>query len=85
MSQVPGIPEPTLRLSIPEDGIWDSDLVLRLPRDDDVDAMAPAFADPELREAGNLPNLGRDELLQTLPQLPALTANGRLLPSSWLT
>lgn len=77
---VPGIPEPTLRLSIPESGIHDGDLALRPPCSDDVDAIAPAFADPEIREAGNLPNFGRDELLETLPYLPALAASGRLLP-----
>ena len=36
---------------------------------DDIDELAPAFADPELREAGNLPELDRDELLATLPYL----------------
>jgi RimJ/RimL family protein N-acetyltransferase len=74
------MPEPTLRLSIPDEGIRDGQLILRLPRAEDVDAIAPAFADPELREAGNLPDFGREELLATLPHLPALAASGRLLP-----
>jgi RimJ/RimL family protein N-acetyltransferase len=60
--------------------VRDGDLVLRPPRADDVDAYAPAFADPEIREAGNLPNLGPEELRETLPHLPALAASGRLLP-----
>jgi RimJ/RimL family protein N-acetyltransferase len=80
MSGIPGMPEPTLRLSIPDEGLRDGDLVLRLPRAEDVDAIAPAFADPEIREAGNLPNFGREELLETLPHLPELAASERLLP-----
>jgi RimJ/RimL family protein N-acetyltransferase len=77
---VPGMPELTLRLSIPEDGIRGRGLVLRLPRSEDVDVMAPAFADPDLREAGNLPALSRAEIEATLPHVAALAASGRLLP-----
>jgi hypothetical protein len=44
--------ESTLRLSIPPEGIRAGDLVLRLPALDDVDAILPAFTDPELRDAG---------------------------------
>jgi RimJ/RimL family protein N-acetyltransferase len=80
MSGAPGMPEPTLRLSISDDGIRDGDLVLRLPRVEDVDTIAPAFADPEIREAGNLPNFSREELLEALPHLTTLAASGRLLP-----
>jgi RimJ/RimL family protein N-acetyltransferase len=80
MSGIPGMPEPTLRLSIPSDGIRDDDIVLRLPQVEDVDALAPAFADPEMQDAGNLPSFGRDELLETLPHLAALAESGRLLP-----
>ena len=76
----PGMLEPTLRLAFPDDGIVDGDLVVRLPREDDLDALVPAFADPELREAGNLPPFGREELIATLPHLPAMVASGRLLP-----
>jgi RimJ/RimL family protein N-acetyltransferase len=77
---VPGFRESTLRLSLPLKGLGDGDLVVRMPREEDVDAMASAFADPEFREAGNLPDLSREELLATLPHLPALAASGRLLP-----
>jgi RimJ/RimL family protein N-acetyltransferase len=80
MSGVPGTSEPTLRLLISDDGIHDGDLLLRLPAAEDVDALLPAFADPEMREAGGLPNLDREELRATLPDLPALAASGRLLP-----
>src|SRR3954454_17787107 len=77
---VPGLPEPALRLSLPADGIRSGDIVLRLPQVDDVDAIMPAFSDPETREAGNLPEFTREQMLQFLPQLPMLVASGRMLP-----
>jgi RimJ/RimL family protein N-acetyltransferase len=77
---VPPLPDPALHLRVPEEGIRDGELLLRLPRDEDADELAPAFADPELREAGNLPELDARELRETLPYLPALAASGRLLP-----
>ena len=80
LSGVPGMPESTLRLAIPEAGISDGELVLRLPGEHDVDALLPAFSDPEILEAGNLPPFGREELVETLPYLPALAESGRLLP-----
>ena len=55
MSGSPGTAESTLRLSVPAEGIRACDVVLRFPSFDDVDAILPAFTDPELREAGNLP------------------------------
>jgi RimJ/RimL family protein N-acetyltransferase len=54
--------------------------MLRAPALDDVDALLPAFRDPELREAGNLPAFGRDELVASLEELPSLAERGRLLP-----
>jgi RimJ/RimL family protein N-acetyltransferase len=80
LSGVPGMPESTLRLAIPEEGVSDGELVLRLPGEHDVDALVPAFSDPEILEAGNLPPFGREELVETLPYLPALAESGRLLP-----
>jgi RimJ/RimL family protein N-acetyltransferase len=77
---VPGLPEPALRLSLPPDGIRGGDIVLRLPQAVDVDAVMPAFADAETREAGNLPDFTREQMLQFLPQLPMLVASGRMLP-----
>ncbi len=77
---VPGLPTPTLTLSIPRDGLRDGALLVRSPRAEDVDVLASAFADSELRDAGNLPQLSPDELLATLPHLPALAASGRLAP-----
>jgi RimJ/RimL family protein N-acetyltransferase len=77
---VPPTSDPALGLSIPDDGLRDGELVVRPPRSGDVDVVAGAFADPELRGAGNLPDLTPEELLETLPYLPALAASGRLLP-----
>lgn len=70
----------TLRLSVPSEGIRGRAVILRAPSLDDVDALLPAFADPELREAGNLPAFGRDQLAASLRELPALAESGRLLP-----
>ena len=71
---------PALRLSVPSGGIREGRVVLRLPSADDVDPLVPAFSDPELREAGNLPAFDRDELLASLRELPSLMETGRLLP-----
>ena len=46
---------------------------------EDVDAILPAFVDPELREAGNLPAFDREALVASLDEMPALAAMGRLL------
>jgi RimJ/RimL family protein N-acetyltransferase len=68
-----------LRLSVPPEGLRARDVVLRLPTFDDVDGILPAFTDPELREAGNLPPFGREELITSLRELPVLAESGRLL------
>jgi RimJ/RimL family protein N-acetyltransferase len=72
--------EPGPRLSVPPEGLYAGEVTLRLPQLDDVDALLPAFTDPELRETGNLPAFGRDELLASLRELPTLSETGRLLP-----
>jgi RimJ/RimL family protein N-acetyltransferase len=69
----------SLRLTVPDTGITDGAVRLRMPVVDDVDALIPSFADPALREAGNLPDVDRPQMLAMLPQLPALAASGRLL------
>jgi RimJ/RimL family protein N-acetyltransferase len=81
-SRPPGMPELTLRLSIPAEGITDGVVLLRLPTENDIDGLLPAFTDPVLREAGNLPAFGRGELVATLPHLPTMLASGRLMPMS---
>jgi RimJ/RimL family protein N-acetyltransferase len=68
-----------MRLSVPPEGLRAQGVVLRLPSLDDVDGILPAFTDPELREAGNLPAFGREELIASLRELPVLADSGRLL------
>ncbi len=70
----------TLRLSAPPEGIRTGDVVLRVPSVDDVDAILPAFTDPETREAGNLPAFDREALADSIRELPSLAESGRLLP-----
>ena len=67
-------------LSAPAEGIRAGDVILRVPTPDDVDALLPAFEDPEMREAGNLPAFGREELAASIGDLPFLAESGRLLP-----
>jgi len=67
------------RLSLPEEGVTDGVVLLRMPTADDIDELEPAFADPELREAGNLPEMTREEMRVGLAQLPAMAASGRIL------
>src|SRR4051812_2260628 len=76
----PGMREPTLGLSPPEGGLTDGAVALRTPGEGDVHGLLPAFHDPALRAAGNLPAFGREELVASLPHLPALAASGRLMP-----
>ena len=68
-----------MRLSVPAEGLHADDVVLRFPSLDDVDAILPAFNDPELREAGNLPAFDRAGLVASLQDLPMLAERGRLL------
>jgi RimJ/RimL family protein N-acetyltransferase len=75
-SQTPG---PALALSVPPEGLRSGDVILRFPSLDDVDGILPAFTDPELREAGNLPTFGRAELVGSIRELPSLAESGRLL------
>jgi RimJ/RimL family protein N-acetyltransferase len=70
----------TLRLSLPAAGITDGAVLLRAPTASDIDVLLPAFADPELREAGNMPRFDREQALAMLAQLPAMAASGRMLP-----
>lgn len=68
-----------MRLSVPPDGLRSGDVILRFPSLEDVDAILPAFTDPELREAGNLPAFDREGLIASLQELPVLAERGRLL------
>jgi RimJ/RimL family protein N-acetyltransferase len=75
----PPTPEPLVRLLVPPEGIRANDVILRFPSRDDVDAILPAFTDPEMREAGNLPAFDRDALAASIHELPLLAESGRLL------
>jgi RimJ/RimL family protein N-acetyltransferase len=79
VSRPPQTPEPALALSVPPEGLRSGDVILRFPSLDDVDGILPAFADAELREAGNLPAFGREELVASIEELPLLAERGRLL------
>jgi RimJ/RimL family protein N-acetyltransferase len=68
-----------VRLSVPPEGLRARDVVLRLPTFADIDGILPAFTDPELREAGNLPAFDRDALVASIQELPVLAESGRLL------
>ena len=70
----------TPQLTLPDAGITDGTVLLRMPVVDDVDALLPSFADPALREAGNLPDFDRPQMLAMLPSSPRSPASGRLLP-----
>jgi RimJ/RimL family protein N-acetyltransferase len=72
-------PERPVRLAVPPEGIRASGIILRFPTLAHVDALVPAFADPELREAGNLPAFDRDTLVASIRDLPMLAKQGRLL------
>ena len=69
MTSTIGSPPP-LRLWLPDAGITDGTVLLRMPVVDDVDALLPSFADPALREAGNLPDFDRPQMLAMLPSSP---------------
>jgi RimJ/RimL family protein N-acetyltransferase len=73
------VEEPVLGLSVPSEGLRAGGVRLRFPSVGDVDAMLPAFTDPEIREAGNLPAFDREALAGSLRELPALAERGRLL------
>jgi RimJ/RimL family protein N-acetyltransferase len=71
--------ETAVRLSVPAEGLRAGGVILRFPTLDDVDAILPAFTDPEMREAGNLPAFDREALRASVDDLPTLAARGRLL------
>ena len=79
MGRAAVMPELSSRLSVPPEGLRAGELVLRFPTLGDVDSILPAFTDPELREAGNLPAFGREELVASLEELPNMAEQGRLL------
>jgi RimJ/RimL family protein N-acetyltransferase len=79
VSRPPQTSEPALALTVPREGLRSGDVILRFPSLEDVEGILPAFTDPELREAGNLPAFGREELVGSIQELPSLAESGRLL------
>ena len=79
MTGPPVLPETTLSLTVPAEGLHAGGVVLRFPALGDVDGILPAFTDQELREAGNLPAFNREELVASIQELPELAERGRLL------
>jgi RimJ/RimL family protein N-acetyltransferase len=75
-----GICAQTPLLSFPEEGLRFDDLVMRLPRSEDLLALTSAFADGELSETDNISPFSRAELAKGLTHLPALVASGALAP-----
>ena len=69
----------SMSLTVPPEGLRAGEVILRFPSLDDVDAILPAFTDPELREAGNLPAFDREGLTASLQDLAMLAERGRLL------
>lgn len=67
-------------LSFPVDGILREGLLYRLPREEDIDVVAPAFTDEELGGVANMPPFSADELCAQLPQLPEMLAQGLFIP-----
>jgi RimJ/RimL family protein N-acetyltransferase len=69
-----------LVLSFPEELVRDG-LRVRLPTLDDVDAVAPAFLDPDVGGEAGMPPFGADDLRVFVTHLmPEFMATGRLAP-----
>jgi RimJ/RimL family protein N-acetyltransferase len=71
---------PARPLSFPAGGIRRDNLLFRLPTEEDVDTIAPAFLDDELAGAANLPRLDADQLRALAHQVPQILQAGSFLP-----
>ncbi len=67
-------------LDFPADGLVHDGLLYRMPRAEDVEKIAPAFADESIGGAANMPRLGIDELRAQLDLFPELIRDGIMLP-----
>jgi RimJ/RimL family protein N-acetyltransferase len=66
--------------AFPEE-VWVDELLLREPRDADIDVVAPAFLDPAIGDEAGLPPVGAAELRVMLRELlPGMRAQGLLAP-----
>jgi RimJ/RimL family protein N-acetyltransferase len=71
---------PSRPLRFPDEGIRRDGLLFRLPTADDVDAVAPAFLDPDIGGRANMPAFDADTLRGLTPQLPDRMEEGVFLP-----
>jgi RimJ/RimL family protein N-acetyltransferase len=71
---------PPRSLPFPAEGTVYGGLTFRLPTEDDVEAVAPAFLDEELAGAANMPPLDERALREALPRLPEVIEQGLFLP-----
>jgi hypothetical protein len=78
------MPEATPGLSVPPEGLRGPSVVLRFPTLDDVDALLPAFTDPEGRDAdvGEPHSSPTDPLLPRTPRLLAEALRRERVPAS---
>ncbi|HKF14418.1 MAG TPA: GNAT family N-acetyltransferase [Gaiellaceae bacterium] len=70
----------TRPLTFPEDGIQHDGLLFRLPRLDDVDAVAPAFQDEAVGGAANMPRFTADELRGQFREFSTILEQGVMIP-----
>jgi RimJ/RimL family protein N-acetyltransferase len=67
-------------IDFPEEGIRYDGLELRLPRLEDVDAIAPAFQDESIGGAADILPLTPAELRAEVADVPAILADGQAVP-----
>jgi RimJ/RimL family protein N-acetyltransferase len=80
-ARVEGAPAPLPPPRIDAAGLRVDELLLRPPTPDDVDALAPAFADPAVGGEAGLPPFDAATLREMIVErLPAMAASGLLVP-----
>ena len=71
---------PATPLTFPDEGIRRDGLLFRLPTDDDMDTIAPAFLDDEIGGRANMPPVDADTLRSLNPLVPERMAQGMFMP-----
>jgi RimJ/RimL family protein N-acetyltransferase len=71
---------PSRPLSFPAEGVRRDGLLYRLPSVEDVETMAPVFADEEIGGAANMLPLSVDEVRAQAVEFPAVLERGLFLP-----
>jgi RimJ/RimL family protein N-acetyltransferase len=67
-------------LTFPEQGIRRNGLLFRLPTEDDVDTIAPAFVDDDIGGRANMPPLDAETLRSLGPLVPERMEQGLFMP-----